>query len=331
MGNQQVDVLELYEDPRLAIAIDNWNLLNFLDENHVDYTLDGKNVGVGFIGVRPCPFCGDARNHFGIHMERKYGSCFICKGYAGPLKLISYYGGMGIMDAFNYLVHDIEDERDVEERVKEIIGIKRKKTNQERVLAPMDRIPSEAKRITKDDIKRNRYLREFLKKRKLYSWNVERYHLYLYDRDILWPVFLNDFPVAYQRRSILLKRYHTSTNLQYYIYDEDGIIPGKPLILVEGFLDYTRIDTFIRAKYSGKISVTTGMLKSISYHQVNRLAKSKVSKMIVMYDNDSWFDYWRVRKVMPFDVDYVILPKGKDPNELSWQELETIFEKDIGL
>ena len=51
------------------------------------------------------------------------------------------------------------------------------------------------------------------------------------------------------------------------------------------------------------------------------------SKVIVMFDNDSWFDYDRIKKVVPFDVDFVILPKEKDPNDLSWSELKEIFKE----
>ena len=48
-----------------------------------------------------------------------------------------------------------------------------------------------------------------------------------------------------------------------------------------------------------------------------------------MYDNDSWFDYWRIRNNMPFDVEFIILPKRKDPNDLTWNEMKTIFKKEI--
>lgn len=326
MGNKQVDVLDLYQDPRLINAVRKWNLFGFLDEHHVDYVMDGKNIGVGFIGVRPCIFCGDTRNHFGIHVDRKYASCFICKGYAGPLKLVSYYGRMSIQDAFDYLVKFTDDERDVEQRVKDILFSN--EVTKEYKPTAKDPIP-ESKRITYHDLKTNFHLRSFFKERKLHLWHVDRYNLRLMGKNLLWTVSVRGKPVSYQRRNILLKRYYTPTNLPNYIYGEDEIIPDKPLILVEGFLDYTRIDSFIRCRYPGMISATTGMLKSISNPQISRLINCKPSKIIVMYDNDSWFDYWRVRNVMPFDVDFVILPKGCDPNDLTWQQIETIFKRDI--
>ena len=46
-----------------------------------------------------------------------------------------------------------------------------------------------------------------------------------------------------------------------------------------------------------------------------------------MFDNDSWFDYDRIKQEVPVDVDFSILPKGKDPNDLSWPELHNVFKE----
>lgn len=328
MGNRKVDVLELYKDPRLINALNKWNLFAFLDEHNIDYTMDGKNIGVGFIGVRPCPNCGDTRNHYGINIDRKYGSCFICKCYYGPLKLISMYGHMSIKDAFEYLVYGTEDNRDVDDIVKEIIqGTIIDNTKD--TLSKIDKIPEEYKTIRFIDLVKNKRLAEFFKKRHLHLWHVRRYGLKIYKSNILWTVSIKNHPVSYQRRNYIFKSYYTPTNLQNYIYGSDNIIPNKPLIIVEGFLDYTRIDSFIRSNYPNQISVTTGMLKSLSGKQIDRIINHKPSKVIVMFDNDSWFDYYRVKKLMPFNVDYVILPKGYDPNMLSWDQMDEIFKKEI--
>ena len=75
------------------------------------------------------------------------------------------------------------------------------------------------------------------------------------------------------------------------------------------------------------MTVTTGFAKVISKKQIQRIISCKPSKVIVMYDNDSWFDYDRIRKEIPVDVDFTILPKGKDPNDLSWLELHSVFEE----
>ena len=53
------------------------------------------------------------------------------------------------------------------------------------------------------------------------------------------------------------------------------------------------------------------------------------SNVIVMFYSDSLFDYDRVKNSIPYDVDFVILPKGKDPNDLNWNELNNIFKEGI--
>lgn len=322
------DILALYQDPRLILALEKWNLFGFLDDHNVDYIMDGKNVGVGFIGVRPCIFCGDMRNHFGIHTDRKYGSCFICKGYAGPLKLISYYGRMSIQDAFKYLINESEDDRDVEQRVKDILFSNSPQYDKYKE-TPVDTLPKDSIPINYQHLQHNPHLKSFFKERKLQLWHINRYGLRLHKNDILWTVTIRGIPVSYQKRNILFKKYDSATNLGQYIYAQSNVIADKPLILVEGFLDYTRIDSFIRCKYPNQVSVTTGMLKSVSNAQITRIINCKPSKVIVMYDNDSWFDYWRIRNTMPFDVDFVILPKGTDPNELTWQQIKQIFKEEI--
>ena len=99
---------------------------------------------------------------------------------------------------------------------------------------------------------------------------------------------------------------------------------NKPLILVEGIFDFIRIDSYIRIHYNN-INVTTGMVKMISRNQIKRLIHLNPSRLITMFDGDSWFDYRRIKNEIPFDVDHVILPKDKDPNMLSWEEMKHIL------
>ena len=277
MGNNQFNTLNLYHDPRLINAIENWNLFSFLDNHDVSYIMEGKNIGNNFIGVSPCPCCGDSRFHFGIHKEKKFGSCFICKCYLSPLKLVSHYGKMSYSNAFDYFIKDSEHEKDVEQRVLEIIRGSNVYVEKEYVPDPTDPLPHGTRDIGIKTIKTNNILKEFLHNRKLNLWHVRRYDLKLLRNEILWPIYLRNKIVSYQKRHLVYKRYHTPTNLAHYIYNEDQIIPKKPLIIVEGFLDYTRIDSFIRCYYKNKISVTTGMLKSVSNKQINKMIRLSFS------------------------------------------------------
>jgi hypothetical protein len=133
--------------------------------------------------------------------------------------------------------------------------------------------------------------------------------------------------MAYQWRSMVKKRYHLSTNATKFLYREDHIQPGIPLILVEGFFDFTAIDRFVEANYKNQFSVTTGLIKSISAEQISTIINKKPSNLVIMFDRDSWFDYYKLKQKIPFNVDHVILPYNKDPDKLSIKEKETIFKE----
>lgn len=321
-----------YKDPRLERAIESWNMMAFLDANHVDYSLSGKNIGRNFIGVNPCPYCGDSRNHFGISKERKYGKCFSCGLSAHPLKIISFYGRINFKKAWDLLISMAEEkETDVSIRVSDIFHTAKK----EYTIRPLatDPLP-ESRQITLRDLKVSEPLRNFFKERRLGLWHIYRYDLRI-SLDprkkgyIIFPLRINGKQISYQMRAITHKKYHNASHLDQYLFNEDRIVDGKPLILVEGFLDMTRIDTYITCCYPNSIQVVTGGLKSISAMQKSRLTKYTPSPLIVMFDNDSWFNYSNIKNSMPFNVDYVILPKGYDPSALSWNQMENLFRKEI--
>jgi hypothetical protein len=274
--------------------------------------------------------CGDNRNHFAVHEEEKFGSCFICKGYAHPIKLISYFGRMSFKKAFDYLLSQTPEQQDIINRVEIILKNKRKQIKREEIT--LDVLPRN-KLITYADLK-NTHLKNFFIKRKLHLWHIKRYQLRLctdkeFNGYIIFPMLISNHPVAYQLRHLIRKKYHNSTNLDKFIYNEENIINKKPIILVEGFLDFVNVDSFIRCYYPGKITVVTGGLKSISRYQIDRLRSYSPSQLIVMFDGDSWFDYYRIKNSIGYDVNYIILNKEKDPNDLTWKELNKIFTKEI--
>ena len=312
----------MINDPRIDRIIDQLGILEVLDEFQVDYDMEGKNIGVDYISINPCPFCGDSRNHWGIHTVKKFGTCFKCKGGMSTFRLISYYGHMSFDEVKEYLLDKGEYDADVLQQVTEIIRTKKK----EPVYIPpkKDELPPN-KPITYNLLRRNTYLRNFFKLRKLHYWDLKRYDFRLSNKQILFPVYLRKRIVSYQMRSITSKWYNNGTNLGSYLCYEDHILNKKPLILVEGFLDYTRVNSYVNIYYRDKISVTTGYVKMISNKQIKRIIGCNPSKVIVMFDSDSWFDYDRVKQTVPMDVDFVILPKGKDPNDLSWSELHSVF------
>jgi len=309
-------------DPRIEHIIEQLEMMDILDEFHVDYTMDGKNIGVGYVGIRPCPFCGESNNHWAVNLKFKFGTCFKCKGRMSIFRLISYYGRMSFEEVKEYLLDKIDYDVDIVDQVTQII--RNKKEEPTYIPPKKDELPDN-KPITYNLLRQNSYYKSFFIKRKLYYWDIKRYDLRYSKEQIIFPVYLRNKIVSYQMRNIKNKWYSNGNNLGSYLCYEDHILNNKPLILVEGFLDYTRINSYVKIYYSNEISVTTGYLKMISNKQIKRIIACKPSKIIVMFDSDSWFDYDRVKNAVPMDVDFIILPKGKDPNDLTWNEIDLIF------
>ena len=248
----------MIDDPRLEKAIDVFDLLSFLDECQVDYALEGENIGRNFIGVSPCPNCGDTMNHFGIHLEKKFGTCFKCKFGMNTIYIVKYFAHLPTFDEAKEFLTDKLDEGDYDlvARVKDIIRIEKK----EKTYTPpkKDLFPYNTYPITYKTLRRNKYIKNFFKERKLYLWHVNRYDLRMggvhsdWHGYILFPIYLRGKIVSWQARHVLSKRYHNPQNMGEYIYNEDNIIKNKPLILVEGFLDLTRVDSYLKIYYNNE-------------------------------------------------------------------------------
>lgn len=329
MANKPSDFLVDFNDPILLDAIEQWDLYDFLEEHKVDWSPSGNNIGRDFIGVIPCPNCNDHNYHFGIHKTQKFGTCWICKHYQHPINIISFFAGIPFLKAHERLIDSAEFNPDIEHRVKHILNSTPR--SDPKAIYKKDPLPKSIKLIP-SIIDKIPTVRSFFKKRKLTYYHAEKFHIQLvtdpkYRSYVMWPLIIADHPISYQMRHLLIKRYHNGEHLNRYLFNEDNIIPDKPVFLVEGFLDMTNVDAFIDEYYPNEASVITGGLKSLSREQLWRLQRFRLNQLYVMFDGDSWFDYYRIRNQLPYNVNYLILPRKEDPNSLSFDQLLTITKE----
>ena len=319
-----------FDDPRLLDAIDKLDISEFLDDCGVNYKYEGKNIGDSFIGIESCPNCNKGNFHFGIHKKQLFGSCLVCKVFYSPIKIVSIFKKINIKEAFDYLVENNEYELDVEQKVKQIL--KPNKKVSEYYFRGMDDLP-ENKQITSEVLSKNPLLKRFLKERKVKPWEIAKHDLRIgikaNKNKIIFPVYVNGKIVSYQWRRIDKKQYHFPLNLSHYLLWEDDISKSKICLLVEGILDAIHLKSFVDMFYPNKFSVTTGFTKSVSKNQIKLLIEKQPKRLIVILDSDSWFDYNRIKNEIPFDVDYVILPKEADPNSMSFTQLNKVFKEQI--
>ncbi len=57
--------------------IQDFDIIDFLDDQGISYSNEGKNISEGWIGTS-CPFCFDPSNHLGIHLTSKNLTCWRC-------------------------------------------------------------------------------------------------------------------------------------------------------------------------------------------------------------------------------------------------------------
>jgi hypothetical protein len=317
------------QDPLLQKAIKEFDIIEFLDEHDITYLDQGKNIGKNYWGVAPCPNCGDEKFHFGIHRESKSGNCWIC-GYKTWLPgLIAYYAEMRIGDAIDLVLDTLDDqEMSVVDRVREIINYepeKKESKPSEKVKLPI------SKAITTDLYRAWPPIMHFLHGRKINVGQCTTYGLRLGIRGrtkgkLIFPVRIRKRLVAYQSRALNSKMYNTQGDISKYLLFEDHINPDIPILLVEGWFDFIKVDTFIRAmRYNAQ--VTSGLTKQLSEAQKQKLNKLGKSGIVTLFDYDAWHDYLKLRDDIFVDVDFAILPRGKDPDEMSWNELENLFSE----
>lgn len=317
------------EDPRIRKAIQKFDIVEFLENNDVQYSLTGKNIGNNYIGIYTCCQCGKPNYHAAIHKDKKFYTCFVCKTYFDLIGIIAHYKHMSRKNAIKYLLDDYAVDMDFIDIMKEIYKKESPEVQYKR--RPRDIIiPS--RRIFKMDLERNKLVKSFFKERRLTHksaiWYDLRIPLEKPQNKIIFPIYSRKDIVSYQWRRMDKKQYHLPSSVGHYLYNEDDITPDKDLILVEGILDYIAVDTYLRInKLKDKIIATTGFTKNISEEQFKILNKRKPKKIFCMFDSDAWEAYYRVSKKVLIDVDYAILPKGHDPSSLPLFDMERIISE----
>jgi DNA primase len=94
-----------------------FDVISYLQENGVDYSIEGDNVSYGWVGV-PCVFCSDHKNHLGINLETRRFTCWLCNEtgdilkYIKELQKISFGEAISVLKTFQSDDLHIPNQRD---------------------------------------------------------------------------------------------------------------------------------------------------------------------------------------------------------------------------
>jgi hypothetical protein len=311
-------------------VIEHFDLISFLEENNINYKLEGKNIGTEWIGIETCPSCSDNRFHAALHKTNKNFTCWVCKESMWLGKFIATVKDCTKREALDILLEDMpEQEPDLVENIKSILNSEPEKPKLKGTQRLVEMPPSIT--ISRFLIKSYKPLQDFLKARNLSREDLWEYDIEMivsgkYKGRIVLPIFFKRKLVAFQTRHLTTKSYLTEGSISKYLYKIERINNKYPLIIVEGIFDYINTFKFIQKFYKGKVNVTTGFSKKLTYEQIKILNNLNVDTIVFILDNDSWMDYHSSSiNLNSNKTDFIILPKDKDPGSLTEKEFLRVF------
>jgi DNA primase len=254
---------------------------------------------------RACPFCGKDDYHFGLKFQKPTAQhsnpvsyhCFKCNEKGGVFKLFKELGLLDFLDYGEYVKRDaLENKIHIEEEGMDLEVITRHN-------------PFGWRRVTQDP---------YLEFRGFQDWQYEEYMVGRTKLDrklkdyVIFLVMENEENKGYVARHVWskdeIKAYEERTGIKVLRYRNEGGVEfekllmgletlkkGDTVILVEGVFDKTNVDTFIRGT-DVKCCCTFG--KKISDVQIEKLRRSGIENIVLMYDPDAIDDSKRYGDIL---------------------------------
>lgn len=313
-------------------AISKFKLFEFLDENNVDYAMEGKNIGTGFIGIYECFFCGASNYHYGINIEKKYGTCWQCNKTDNLIGIIKNILQISYKEAKEYLISSTYSEEDLELQVDQIFNpeTEKKKIKKEKAITLPKSVP------LYKYIEKNRIVTQFCEKKKITQQIAKDLDLQIginskSKNKLIIPIYYGRDLVAYQARSFLNRYFHNEGEIKHYLYQYNSIKKGGIIFIVEGITDWISTNSFLQVFRPKKnYFVTTPFSKILTQEQLELLEAKEPNMIVFMLDNDAWYQYYGPSYKLFCKTDFIILPQGKDPGDMTnFMFMKTFLENKL--
>jgi len=306
------------------------DLISFLDDIDVNFETSGPNIGAGWIGIDTCPFNGCDNYHFGINISNKSINCWVCGKDGTIIKFLMKHFNISKEDALFMIREHLEEteltqDMDIESLVHKTFTKEVRKVEEDKPMPKVKLLPG--KPITTEMMGERPKLRSFLKERRILVDSCIR-HNFRYDYEksmrLIMPIFDEKGRIiAYQGRDITGKAmlpYVTQpkgVDLGGTLFNINNYVGHNCVIIVEGILDAVRTEQFV-----DDACVMACFTNNPSIDQLLLIPKT-IFKVIVMLDNDSWFNHKKFGD-LSMEVEPIILPKGKDPGSLTDSEFRDL-------
>ncbi len=245
-----------------------FNIIQFLEDEEIEYWLEGNNVGHGGVNIR-CPFCDDSSNHLGMVIRNpKVIRCWRC-GTKSLNKLIEELG------------HDPKDilERYDGELDKDDLFVSKPKLEPKPVILP----PYRKLGFMEINYLHNRGFDKFNKRHRLYEdWGIfSGGNVGEFKFRIIVPIYQDGKLISYQGRDYTgnqtpkYKNY-SGANLKDTLYGIDGV-KGDRVIITEGVFDVWKL---------GKGNAVATFGTEYTLKQLRLLIEKGIEKVVIAFDSD---------------------------------------------
>jgi len=289
----------------------------WLDARGVSYDEEGKNISYGWIGME-CPFCNDPSTHFGVNVEDKFFSCWVCGVQGRMPKLVQK------IDGVNYAkVYDTIEEFST-------APIRRKKVARRRKTENI--LPPEAEVILRG--REPLLVRRYFEKRSFpLSLCQERGLLFSefgeYMLSLIIPVELDHEVVTFQSLDLTGLRdvkyrscpaEKSARSVKESVYNIDVAKGQKQIIVMEGVTDVWRVGD-CGVGIFGKVVTEAQLLILLEV-----VGPDKMIKVLLDADakKESWRTYEKLHAI--FDTVKLVHLGAGDPGNLTQREVQGLLE-----
>ena len=302
------------------------NIIDFLEDNGIEFWTKGKNVSPGWINIQ-CPFCDDGSNHLGIKITDLRVNCWRCGGHniINLIKKITNAPYPEVKSIFKLLKQNLgagyippfEDASSTST------------TSEIAILPPESKVVFPKPHLNYLKSRGFKYPKKLIKKYKLLATNT----VGDYKFRIIIPIYINRSLVSFTSRDITGQqdiKYKTATPKESIIdpkgcvYNYDTLTKGCDAIIVEGPVDVWKM---------GKGAISILGIKH-TQKQLVLIKKKKIRNLFIMFDRGkkekrAAHNLGKVFAPLVKKVEIITLRKVGDPGELKEEEAKVI-KKQLG-
>ena len=306
----------------MDIIIDLFDPKAYLTRKNIPFISEGKEVTSGWLGVK-CPWCDDRGYHLGINLTSNYISCWRCGTKGSVIKLVQFYEkvsyqeSLEIMEGYQSFNKPIDYQKYIPQRE--------------------FHFPKEFNQIHYDAVPAS--VAQFLSGRGFHPFELTK------EKELYYPTNNSKYchrliiPVYFKKKMVsFIARDVTGTASQPYkacpdelsvftvketLYGYDDILPGSPIIIVEGVIDQWKL---------GKGTVAT-FGTAWTREQIELIKSLHPSFVFILYDNEDTAQKSAIKlsQALWFAATEVFtLIDHKDPGELTLDEAKEVKKELLG-